>query len=353
MLREQWRRCLMPSSSPNDRVDHEVIEPLEGGRAGYLYAVQMRVTLAAVAAGTGRLLMWHAAGLTDKEGRVVGLVAASGTGKTTATAYLATHGWGYVTDETLACTPDGQVWPYPKPLAFRRPPGDDGTLEHKSSVGPDELGLGEAADRPTLHRLVLLDRQADLLGEPTLTPVPLAEAMLALVGQSSGLVALPIPLQRFCAVLDRVGGAWRLTYTEISEAAPALDRLMTEPTAASAQPDGSPSWLPEPADRPDRRGPVDPQGEIVWRAPYVDAVACGSDLGEILVLVGSVPAHLRGIGTDIWRAAGDGVAEADLVGLIETAHGPHPEAAAMVGAAVDDLVQASVLVRGHRRGERR
>lgn len=95
------------------------------------------------------------------------------------------------------------------------------------------------------------------------------------------------------------------------------------------------------------------RGEIVWRAPYADAVACGNDLTEILVLVGSVPAHVRGIGTDIWRAAGDGVAEADLVGLVEAAHGPHPEAAAMVRAAVDALVQASVLVRGHRRGERR
>ena len=349
MLREQWRRLLAPER--DEPADREVDEPREGGTTGYPYAVQMRVTLAAIAVGTGRLFMWHAAGLSDPQGRVLGLVAASGTGKTTAAVYLATHGWGYVTDETLACDLDGRVRPYPKPLAFRRPPGDDGALEHKASVGPDELGLGHPGDELTLHRMVLLDRRQGWSEAPTLTRVPLPEAVRALVGQSSGFVALDAPLQRLCTVLDQVGGGWRLTYAEIVDAAPALRYLMASPTAPDRT--GGQAWRAESPDQPDWRGPVDPQGEIVWRAPYADAVACGNDLTEILVLVGSVPAHVRGIGTDIWRAAGDGVAEADLVGLGEAAHGPHPEAAAMVRAAVDALVQASVLVRGHRRGERR
>ena len=49
-----------------------------------LYAVQMRVTMAAIAAATGELLLWHAAGLSTPDRRVLGLVASSGTGKTTA-----------------------------------------------------------------------------------------------------------------------------------------------------------------------------------------------------------------------------------------------------------------------------
>jgi len=342
-LREQWQRCLaLDGDAP---VDEDVIEPREGGRAGYLYAVQMRVTLAAIAVGTGRLHMWHAAGLSDTAGRVLGLVAASGTGKTTATAYLASHGWGYVTDETLACTLDAQVWPYPKPLAFR------GRQEHKSSVGPDALGLGRPTDGLTLHRMVLLDRRDEWGEAPRLTPVPLPEMVLALVEQSSGFISLDAPLQRLCSVLDLVGGGWRLTYAEIAEAAPVLSRLMDSPATPERR-EGEKSWRPEAADQPDRRGPVDPQGDIVWRAPYRDAVACGPDVDEVLVLVGSVPAHLRGIGTDIWRAAGDGVAEVDLVGVIEAAHGPHPASESLVRAAVDELVQASVLVRGHRQGGR-
>lgn len=341
-LHEQWRRCL--AIDADERVDHEVVEPREGGRDGYLYAVQMRVTLAAIAAGTGRLLMWHAAGLCDGRGRVVGLVASSGTGKSTATAYLASHGWGYVTDETLACGPDARVWPYPKPLAFR------GLQEHKSSVGPDELGLGRPGDGLTLHRMVLLDRRAGWREAPSLTPVPLAEMVLALVEQSSGFLSLDAPLHRLCRVLDLIGGGWRLTYAEIAEAAALLGSLMQRSNPPPG-PDGIAAWQSEPADRPEQRGPVDPQGDILWRAPYHDAVACGPSLDEVLVLVGSVPAHLRGIGTDIWRAAGDGIAEVDLVRVIEAVHGPHPDSESLVRAAVDDLVQASVVVRGRRRGD--
>lgn len=343
LLREQWSRCLAPEVTrpePDARPEWDVIEPREGGRTAYLYAVQMRVTMAAIAAATGELLMWHEAGLSTPDGRVLGLVASSGTGKTTATAHLAAHGWGYVTDETLACTPDGRVLPYAKPLAFRRPDTD------KSSVGPDELGLAVAQQRLTLHRMVLLDRDPAASDLPTLEPVGLIESVFALVEQSSGLVALDRPLQQMCALLDRVGGAWRLTYAEIADAAPVLTRLMDD------QPVGDrASWSALPADEPARRGPVDPDGDTVWRAPYLDAVSVGPDGDEAIVLVGSVPAHLQGIGTQIWSAAGDGICEADLPALLQQRYGPHPDAAALARAAVDDLVQASVLVRGwSRRG---
>ena len=57
--------------------------------------------------------MLHAAGIADADGLVVALVGPSGMGKTTASSYLARHGFGYVTDETVSIGPGGRrpaVW---------------------------------------------------------------------------------------------------------------------------------------------------------------------------------------------------------------------------------------------------
>ncbi len=343
-LEAQWRRCLIRGEPPNGASVHDVLEPREGGRTAYLYAVQMRVTMAAIAAATGELLMWHAAGLSTPDGRVLGLVASSGTGKTTATAHLATHGWGYVTDETLACTPDGHVWPYPKPLAFRSA-GDN-----KSSVAPDALGLGMPPAHLRLHRLVVLARHTDLSRAPALSRLGLVAGLLALIEQSSGLLGLDRPLQRLCHVVDLVGGVWQLDYVDIAAAHAVLSEFMDGGGSAAG---GNHDWHAEPVDDPNRRGPIDPAGRVVWRAPYRDAVAVGADGSELVILVGSVPAQVAGIGTVIWRAAGAGILEEDLPALVEAQFGPHPQAEALVGAAVDELIQASVLVRGQARARDR
>lgn len=334
----QWRRCGATRVDAPLTGDYEVDEPREGGAEDYLYAVQMRVTLAAIAAATGQLLMWHAAGLAAPDGRVVGLLARSGTGKTSAATFLARHGWGYVTDETLATDPSGRVLPYAKPLAFRgRAPG-------KASLGPDELQLEEAPEHLVLHRLVVLDRDDNRTDPAAMTRLSRAEALLALVEQSSGLMALDRPLALLADTLDHVGGLWRLTYRDIAEAAPLLSKLVDDPIP---EPVADDLWAPE-----DRRptgdlGPVDPGGNVLWRAPYADAVSFGQGT-EVLLVVGSTPAHLRGIGVDIWRAADGGITDSEMTELVQRAHGPHPQASTLVNRAVDELVQASVLIRGRR-----
>ena len=66
------------------------------------------------------MMMLHACGLADREtGRVVALVAASGTGRTTASTSRAKT-WGYVTDETVAIRDNVSVAPHPKPLSLKQ-----------------------------------------------------------------------------------------------------------------------------------------------------------------------------------------------------------------------------------------
>ena len=81
--------------------------------------------------------------------RVVGVVAASGTGKTTFCTRLAA-GWRYLTDETLAVDPATLVvLPYPKPLSVVPVVSDEtahaahpgATYPGKADHAPADLGL--------------------------------------------------------------------------------------------------------------------------------------------------------------------------------------------------------------------
>ena len=116
-ITRQWARCIDASA-----VVAEGFPRIHVDAAGY--TLQGQVTLQLIAASSG-LLMWHAAGISLNDGRVLGLVGASGMGKSTAVAHLTRRTWGYVTDETLGVDPDGRVWAYPKPLALIRPGASD------------------------------------------------------------------------------------------------------------------------------------------------------------------------------------------------------------------------------------
>ena len=56
----------------------------------------------------------HAAGLADRDGRALALVAASGTGKTTAARTLGGT-LGYLSDETVSSAADSTSFPTPSP----------------------------------------------------------------------------------------------------------------------------------------------------------------------------------------------------------------------------------------------
>lgn len=302
-----------------------------------------RLTVAAILENAGELMMLHACGVADPAtGAVVALVAKSGTGKTTAASALAgaygAGAYGYVTDETVAIGPDGAVVPYPKPLSVKQEPGAP-----KLQVGPDELGLHPAPSKLFIQSIVLLDRVDGVDGErtagaaepatPVLRRVPLADALLALIPDSSSQAEIEEPLQSLCRLIDRVGGVWRATYSEATDLRQALEPLFRK------QRRSKPEWEAPGVDT--EFGPI-PDGWI-RRAEPTDAVTVD---GDLLVMLESEIVRLSGIGPVIWEATANAVSPDNLADEVAKVHGRPEGYRAAVAAAAAQLIAKSVLERG-------
>lgn len=286
-----------------------------------------RLTLAAILANAGELTMLHACGLADPlTGAVVALVAKSGTGKTTAASVLA-RSYGYVTDETVAIAHDGAVVPYPKPLSVKH-----ADSPYKRQVGPDELGLLPVTAMPFIQSIVLLDRvQGGATMDPVLERVPLADAVLALLPETSSQAEIGAPLQSLCHLIDDIGGVCQVTYSEAEDLPAVLEPLFRE------QPRPEPEWEARIAEN---TGTGDiPQG---WfrRAAAQDAVAIG---GNLLVMLENQVVRLSGIGPAIWEAAAAPVPLEDLAEAVARAHGTPEGYRAAVERATQQLAAESVL----------
>lgn len=327
-LEAQWSRCLAESDAPAD------VE-IDLGRTdspAYDYAATTQITISAVdLVGSDRLNL-HAAGVAGPDGRVLTLVAASGTGKTTACAHLA-RDLGYVTDECVSVGLEAHdVLLFPKPLSVRAPRADD--ANHKEQCGPDELGLAIADAPLRLGPLVLLDRDPDV-GAPRLTEVDLPTALLELIPQTSGLPRLDHPLLALTEAIQAAGGAHRLEYAEIEDAAPLCHALLGRPRPAT--PAGPRvAHLPGPgALAPcagDGAGPV-------HRLPWTDAVRIDD---EVLVLVGAQPFLLGPLGAVLWEAADAADLEALHTRAVDVL-GKHADATALAASAIDALVENGLL----------
>lgn len=335
-----WARCRLPGRPASDEGPDGITEgaPGPGGTVTatvadstlpltgeMLQRLTAHLTEIGIEHQSGRAVMLHASGVGDSSGRVLALVASSETGKTTAARLLCRDGLGYVTDETVAVTPTGAVVPFAKPLALRPDPGRP---EDKVHVSPDELGLGLAADDLTLHGIVLLARDPARAGPPLLSPVPVLEAAVELIGHTSSLTRLHRPLQAVLGLLDRAP-AVRLGYREISQ----CDGLVRALLAARTAPPEVWSVLdaPDPDDVP-------PAGYSC--APVEDAVAVGE---EGLLLVRSRPVRLSPLGLTLWRAARPGASLDELVRAAVSDHGDRPDAPALVADAVERMTSAGVL----------
>lgn len=202
-----WSRCLdrhRPTTSiriettADDDVDH------------LLPGITQRVTRALIASQTGRVLLLHAGAVCHPAtGRSLVFVAEGGGGKTTLARGLAGE-FGYLTDETVAIDADQRVLPYPKPLSIRPLPRPGAKVEHS----PDELELAHPPAEATVARLVLLDRTASHGDEPTMTELPLLDAIAAIAPQSSALYALPRGLHRCATLIEATGPVLRFRYAE-------------------------------------------------------------------------------------------------------------------------------------------
>lgn len=294
-----------------------------------------RLTVTAILANAGTLIMLHACGVASPvTGGVVALVAPSGTGKTTAASVLA-RTYGYVTDETVAIGPDGEVIPYPKPLSVKQWPDAP-----KRQVGPDELGLQQAPSRTYIQAIVLLDRvDLPLRGDEqdrqalVLRRLPLADGLLALIPELSSQAEMDEPLQSLCRLMDRVGGIWQVTYSEADDLPQALEPLFRDSRPAST------AW--------DAPGVETPAGSIpdgwVRRVAPRDAVRVD---GDLLVMLDSQIVRLGGVGPAIWEAAAGAVPLEQLADNVGRVHGRHQGYRTAVETAAEQLVGATVLERG-------
>lgn len=325
-LRVEWSRCLVDEPDPNETTLS--VERRGRSRDGVTYALASDITRRAIEAQIGRRLMFHACGLVDDAGRTAVLVAPSGTGKTTAAATLARKDFGYLTDEAVVVDDDGRVTPYPKPLSIVKPEGG------KAQAGPDELGLRPCPPEPRIRALVLLDRVREGAVEPRLEPVPLLEAMLELLPQTSALPSLERPIQRLCEAIDRCGGVYRLTYAQIDEVKALVRDLLEAP------PRPAESWSALAVAAAIQQAAVLDPTRAILRTTVRDAVRVGD---EALLLRGVQPVRLSGIGLTIWREAHTSTGLPDLAEATVREHGPHPEAEALVRDAVRAMVESGVL----------
>lgn len=226
------------------------------------------VTLAAIEAGRGRLLMLHAAALAAPDGRVIALVGPSGRGKTTAALTLGRQ-FAYVTDECCGVAADGTVLPYRKPLSVI---DDSVQRPHKAQRSPDELGLMPLPDLPLrLAAVAVLDRDPAAATEPAVLMDAFGDAVEHLVPQISALPALPDALHR---LRDTVGvNVPRIRYREAEELPEMLRGLLAAPPP--------------------------PRRPALWtRGNAIDAMQHGDAL---LVLLDGTVQRIEGIAPIIWQ----------------------------------------------------
>jgi len=281
-------------------------------------ALTTAVTLAAIDARAGELVMLHAAGVADPAtGATVALVGPSGRGKTTASRALARH-WGYVSDETVGVDPVTlAVVPHPKPLSVKASAQPEATRgAPKVQVGPDEAGLLPAPDHCRLVRVVLLDRTPDHTGPPTVAPVAVTRAVGELTAELSHLRHWETPLATVAGLLTATGGALRVRYAEAADLVPLLSELV-------AHPDRELRWWPVPAGTGNADGAA---GAQRWLRRAADEAIADDDTVAVLLSDedGSRVVVLDGIGTTLWHHTARPRTTADLVSTVVEHHGTPP-----------------------------
>jgi len=184
-----------------------------------MHWLSSHLTVAAISANFGELWMLHACAVADPTtGATAVLVAASGTGKTTAAVALGRR-LGYLTDETAAIRPDGTLLPYPKPLSVLVD-GQGPKRQHS----PSDLGLLEAPAAPWLAAIALLDRDGS--PSPRVEAVRTVEALPALAEHTSALQRHERPLHMVAEHLHRTGGLRRISYREAEDLVPVVAELL-------------------------------------------------------------------------------------------------------------------------------
>lgn len=185
----------------------------------------VQVTLQVLKHYSGDAHLLHAAVLGDPQTRrAFALVAASGTGKTTASKVLGRK-LAYLSDETAVIRYDRSLVPYLKPLSII-----ENKDEPKRQYSPLDLGLeavDPADDSYQLEHIIILNR-VETPQAPELSRIPLDKALFRLVAQSSGVQRSSTGLGDLTQLINEVGGILMLTYSEVSETVNLLEDVLGE-----------------------------------------------------------------------------------------------------------------------------
>lgn len=319
-LRALWSRCLPDHERSFTEVPTTIQVALTEDQdvGALLEHTTQRVTLALLHQQAGKLLLFHAGGVSDpRTGRSVAYVAASRTGKTTLTLELG-RCFGYLSDETIALTEDLAILPYPKPLSVR-----DRQAGPRQEISPDALGLLQPPPRPQLAALLLLDRSDDHEGPPEVTPLDLFDAISLLTPQTSSLSKLDAGLHRLQALTERAGDVLKVSYREAASLVPVVTDLLE-----SGHPD-----VPTANDEP-----------MVRAVPPTDALTRDD---EALLLYGDRLVRLGALGATIIGAASRPITTTQLTHRLIERLGPPDDgdAHAATLVAVEQLIADGVLGR--------
>lgn len=382
-MRRRWSRCVALAHDPS-AVVHDpaevVVRPVPAQRAGEMregvsgppspdpvlvpyaderidklpYDLSRALTRRGIERLRGTALLLHAAALTDHDGRGVVLVAASGTGKSTASVRLGRH-LGYSTDESVVLTWAGEVAglaPYPKPPSMIERPRDQDPSStagldpvRKDETSPDDLGLRSTHPAPTAVALISLRRSSDVT-RPRLVEVDLLDQLQALLPETSSIYLLPDGLDQLARAATLAGAPVRLEYAEIEDCVDLVRTLLADGSATAERP----TWqhLPPPpharlstqvATTDDAETSVD-AGVTVRRLPWTDAIAHDD---RVMVLLWDQPVVLAGVGALIWHACGEPRSVRELTSRAIEQLGDHPDAEQLVLDAVRHLADHHVV----------
>ncbi len=201
------------------------------------------ITMKMLEALSGQLTLLHAAALADPSSKkTLVLIGPSGRGKTTAARYLGQH-LTYLSDETAVIEKNSSIRPYPKPLSIIKETG-----QPKIQYDPTSLGLHPAQPQDhsyRLHRIILLNRQEEASSTPaSLQTVELADALIEIVQQSSGLAHSKDGIPNLIQLIQNSAGVVRLNYQDINQTLGLVQEILateTKPLADTAQTHPGPS----------------------------------------------------------------------------------------------------------------
>lgn len=296
------------------------------------------VTTAVIRQLLGTRLLLHAGAVEHPDLGTVLVVGPSGAGKSTSTVALG-QGATYLTDELTILDPhDRKVTAHPKPVSrVVRPEADpaaaSGTAgRHKRDFPLADLGLRPGLTGAAPSHVLILDRQGDA-GAPV--PVsarrtPPGEALHVLVAQSSSTWRVTRGLARLTEMLDDVGGALTVRYTEASDLVRQLPDLVREPALRTP-------WRHARGRRPDA-----PAAGHHAVASFADAIVFED---SVAVLTEGRLVTIDGLGALLWDVLEmDGpLTTAALLETLTSLLGDDPQAAAHMEAALSSLRDEGLL----------